>query len=108
MFLYVRVKLPDAPIKASLDERDIETVTRDVLTQFQYSNMSADVNMVVDTLTNGVETVNLDVVEIAVQSKLEPVQFMKIFEEFGGVYMTRCAWDASTRIWNYEVIIYAK
>ena len=106
--LYVRVKLPDAPIKASLDERDIETVTRDVLTQFQYSNMSADVNMVVDTLTNGVETVNLDVVEIAVQSKLEPVQFMKIFEEFGGVYMTRCAWDASTRIWNYEVIIYAK
>ena len=34
--------------------------------------------------------------------------FMKIFEEFGGVYMTRCAWDASTRIWNYEVIIYAK
>ena len=106
--LYVRAKLPNVPIKASLDERDIETLTREVLSAFQASGMSAEVQMVVDTLTNGVETINLDVVEIAVQSKLTPVQFMKIFEEFGGVYMTRCAWDASTRIWNYEVIIYAK
>ncbi len=106
--LYVRAKLPTVPIQASLDERDVETVTRAVLTAFQYANVSADVQMVVDTLTNGVDTVNLDVVEIAVQSKLNPMQFMKIFEDFGGVYMTRCAWDASARVWNYEVIIYAK
>ncbi len=106
--LYVRVKLPEVPIKASLDERDVETVARAVLTAFQYADMVADVQMVVDTLTNGVDTINLDVVEIAVQTKLDPMQFMKIFEEFGGVYMTRCGWDASTRIWNYEVIIYAK
>ena len=106
--LYVRVMVPQVPIKASLDERDVETVTRDILTAFQYGNMAADVQMVVDTLTNGVDTINLNVVEIAVQSKLDPIQFMKIFQEFGGVYMTRCAWDASARIWNYEVIIYAK
>ena len=106
--LYVRATLPTVPTKASLDERDVETVARAALTAFQSAGMSAEVQMVVDTLTNGVETVNLDIVEIAAQSKLGPVQFMKIFEDFGGVYMTRCAWDASTRIWNYEVIIYAK
>ena len=106
--LYVRATLPTVTTKASLDERDVETVARAALTAFQSAGMSAEVQMVVDTLTNGVETVNLDIVEIAAQSKLGPVQFMKIFEDFGGVYMTRCAWDASTRIWNYEVIIYAK
>ena len=106
--LYVRATLPTVPTKASLDERDVETVARAALTAFQSAGMSAEVQMVVDTLTNGVETVNLDIVEIAAQSKLGPVQFVKIFEDFGGVYMTRCAWDASTRIWNYEVIIYAK
>lgn len=106
--LYVRATLPTVPTKASLDERDVETVARAALTAFQSAGMSAEVQMVVDTLTNGVEIVSLDIVEIAAQSKLGPVQFMKIFEDFGGVYMTRCAWDASTRIWNYEVIIYAK
>ena len=33
---------------------------------------------------------------------------MKIFEEFGGVYMMQCAWNVASRTWNYEVIIYAK
>lgn len=106
--LFVRATLPSVPTVASLDERDVETVMRAVLTAFQYGDMDADVGMVVDTLTNGVDTVNLDIVEVAAESKLNPVQFMRIFEEFGGVYMTRCAWNASTRNWNYEVIIYAK
>lgn len=106
--LYVRATLPAVPTYASLDERDVETVLRAVLSAFQYGGMSVDAQMVTDTLTNGVDTVNLDIVEVAAESKLNPMQFMKIFEEFGGVYMTRCAWDASTRNWNYEVIIYAK
>lgn len=106
--LYVRATLPDVPVQASLDERDVETLARAVLTAFQDANMSVDVQMVTDTLTNGVDTINLDIVEVGAQSKLAPEQFMKIFDDFGGVYMTRCAWDASTRNWNYEVIIYAK
>lgn len=106
--LYVRAKLPEVQTKASLDERDVETLERAVVTLFQYSNMPAEIQMVTDTFSNGVDFVNIDVVEVAVESKLDPMQFMKIFEDFGGVYMTRCAWDASTRIWNYEVIIYAK
>jgi len=106
--LYVRAKLPEVQTKASLDERDVETLERAVVTLFQYSNMPAEIQMVTDTFSNGVDFVNIDVVEVAVESKLDPMQFMKIFEDFGGVYMTRCAWDASTRIWNYEVRIYAK
>ena len=106
--LFVRVTLPDAPIRASLDERDVETLMRSVLTVFQNAGMPVEAQMVTDTLTNGVDTVNLDIVEVGAESKLNPINFMKIFDDFGGVYMTRCAWDASTRNWNYEVIIYAK
>ena len=106
--LYVRVALPQVATVASLDERDIETLSRAVLTEFQNANMSVDVQMVTDTLSNGVETISLDILEVAAESKLNPMQFMHIFSEFGGVYMTRCVWNASTRNWNYEVIIYAK
>ena len=106
--LTVRAKLPDVPTYASIDERDVETVLRAVMTAFQGIDTPADAAMVVDTLTNGVDTVHLNVVEVAAESKLVPTQFMQIFDDFGGVYMTRCAWNASARTWNYEVIIYAK
>lgn len=106
--LTVRAKLPDVPTYASIDERDVETVLRTVMTAFQGIDTPADAAMVVDTLTNGVDTVYLNVVEVAAESKLVPTQFMQIFDDFGGVYMTRCAWNASARTWNYEVIIYAK
>ncbi len=106
--IQIRATLPTVPVVASIDERDAVTVTRDVQTAFQSIDASADTNIVVDTLTNGVETVNLNIVEVGADSKLGPVQFMKIFDDFGGVYMTRAAWTAASRTWNYEVIIYAK
>ena len=106
--LYVRVALPSVKTHASLDERDVETVYRAVQTAFQSIDTPVDAQMVVDTLTNGFETTQLNIIEVAAESKLIPTQFMHIFDDFGGVYMTRCAWDVSTRTWNYEVIIYAK
>lgn len=106
--LVVSAKLPDVPIVASQDERDAESVVRDITTIFQMSNIPVDTDIVVDTITNGVDTVRLNVVEIATQSKLVPMQFMQIFQDFGGVYMTKCTWNAVNRTWNYEVIIYAK
>ena len=106
--LYVRATLPAVQTRASLDERDVETVYRAVLTAFQSIDTPVDAQMVVDTLTNGVDTAYLNIVEVAAESKLIPMQFMQIFDDFGGVYMTRCEWDADARIWNYEVIIYAK
>lgn len=106
--LSVQAVLPAVKTHASQDERDADSIIRDVQTIFQAMDTPVDINAVSDTLTNGVDTVDLHIVEIAASSKLVPMQFMKIFDGFGGVYMTRCAWDASRRTWNYEVIIYAK
>jgi len=91
-----------------LDERDAETVERNVVSLFQTMQHKAKTEIVVDTLTNGVDTAKLNIVEVAVASKLTPMQFTKMFEDYGGVYITRCAWNAISRTWNYEVIIYAK
>ena len=106
--LKVRAKLPGVATVASQDERDAETIVRDITTKFQAIDTDFESEIVVDTLTNGVETATLNIVEIAASSKMVPMQFMQIFDEFGGVYMTGCTWDASSRTWNYEVIIYAK
>lgn len=106
--LVVEGNLPTVETIASQDERDAETIVREITSAFQSINTEIEANIVVDTLTNGVDVATVNVVEIAVVSKLIPMQFMKIFEDFGGVYMTSCTWDASQRTWNYEVIIYAK
>ncbi|MBD5400481.1 type 4b pilus protein PilO2 [bacterium] len=106
--LSVRATLPAMDMVASRDERDAATIVRDVYSLFQSIDDDVQIGVVTDNVTNGVESVYLDVVEIAASSKLIPQQFMEIFQEFGGVYMTRCEWDATRRIWNYEVIIYAK
>lgn len=106
--LSVSVSLPDVERAASIDARDAQTVERNVISLFQSMGMDAKTEIVVDTLTNGVETVQLNVVEVGVDSKLLPMQFIKMFEDFGGVYITRCVWDAVSKNWNYEVIIYAK
>ena len=106
--LRVRAKLPDLEKISSQDERDAETIVRDITSAFQAIGSNLDVQVVVDTLTNGVDVVNLDIVEIQTESKLMPQQFMQVFDDFGGVYLINCAWDAASRLWNYEVIIYAK
>ncbi len=106
--LLTRVKLPTVKTMASLDERDVNTALRDLTSLFQSIDMDVNMGAVVDTLTNGIDTVYLNVIEISADSKLIPMQFIKIFEDFGGVYMTRCTWNVSTRTWNYEVIIYVK
>ena len=104
----VRVALPKLNIVPSQDERDTDTIVRDVTTIFQGMNTLVDIHAVTDTVTNGIETAYFDIVEIAASSKMVPMQFMKMFENFGGVYLTACDWNYTNRTWNYEVIIYAK
>ena len=106
--LSVSVALPDVERSASMDERDAETVERNVVSLFQTLHENVKTKVVVDTLTNGVETAKLNIVEIATTSKLLPMQFTKMFDGFGGFFITRCVWNAIARTWNYEVIIYAK
>ncbi|MFQ6729986.1 MAG: hypothetical protein ACLRFK_02955 [Alphaproteobacteria bacterium] len=106
--LRVQAKLPEIPTVSSQDERDVQTVVRDVTSAFQAIDTDIETQIVFDTITNGVDTVNVNIVEVQTQSKLTPDQFMRVFDDFGGVYLINCAWDAASRIWNYEVIIYAK
>ena len=106
--LRVQVALPDLETFSSQDERDAETVVRDITSAFQGVNEIVDTEIVVDTLTNGVDVATVNVVEVGADSKLIPQQFMEIFDDFGGVYLMQAGWNARTRSWNYEVLIYAK
>lgn len=106
--LSVSVDLPEVAVESSQDERDAETVERNIVSLFQTLHTDVKTEIVVDTLTNGVDTAKLNIVEFATTSKMMPMQFTKMFEDFGGFYMTRCVWNAIARNWNYEVIIYAK
>ena len=106
--LMVRARLPIVETVASRDERDADTIVRDVTGMFQSIDENATIGVVADTVSNGVQTAVMEIVEIAASSKLIPTQFMEMFKDFGGVYMTKCSWNASQRTWNYEVIIYAK
>ncbi|MBO5833731.1 MAG: type 4b pilus protein PilO2 [Alphaproteobacteria bacterium] len=104
----VRTALPILETLSSQDERDAETLVRDVTSVFQAIDTNIQTEIVVDTLTNGVDVATVNVVELSVQTKLVPMQFMEVLADFGGVYMTKCTWNVKTRVWNYEVIIYAK
>ncbi len=106
--LRVQVALPELERFSSQDERDADTVVRDVTSVFQGLNQVVDTEIVVDTLTNGVDVATVNVVEVGAESKLTPRQFMEIFADFGGVYLMQAQWNVRTRSWNYEVLIYAK
>jgi hypothetical protein len=106
--ILVQAKLPSVQTNASVDERDVQTIVRDVTSAFQSIDSDADTEIVFDTITNGVDTATVGLVEVAAESKLIPTQFMQVFGDFGGVYLIKCSWDATRRFWNYEVIIYAK
>ena len=106
--IFVSAKLPLLPAAASLEEKDPDTIVRDVNTLFQKIKTPVEINVVTDTVSNDISHVDLNVIEIGVESKLTPPEFIKIFDNLQGVYMTRCTWDVRVRTWNYEVIIYAK
>lgn len=106
--ILVRVMLPELKTVSSLDERDQVSAMRDITTNFQQINTKLHINGVSDTVSNGEETEKLNVIEVSASSKMIPTEFMNVFNDFGGVYMTSVNWNANTRTWNYEVIVYTK
>jgi hypothetical protein len=106
--IVVQAKLPTLRAYSSQEEKDSETIVREVNTAFQKIDTPVDTNLTVDVISDGARSVSLNVVEVGVSSKLTPPEFTKVFSDLRGVYMTRVAWEANGRIWNYEVIIYAK
>lgn len=106
--ILVRAKLPERVVSSSYDLRDVDTIVRELTSRFQSINVDASVMPVVDVVSNGLQTAEVYFVGITVDTKLIPEQVIKIFEDFGGVYMTKVSWNATRKMWNYEVIIYAK
>lgn len=99
-----RVKLPRVPVHSSIDEHYVNDVVRDVNTIFQRMNADVDANVFIDNIQN----ISVPMAEIAAASKLTPPEFIKVFEQFSGVYMAKVSWSARNKTWNYEVIIYGK
>jgi len=106
--IVVRIKLPALKTYSSIDERDQTTLMRDVTTVFQQSNINANIQGVIDRVSNGSDVENIYVTEVGVSSKLIPSEFMRAFDEFDGVYMPSVTWRANPKVWDYEVIIYSK
>ena len=106
--IVVRAKLPERELFESYDLRDVDTIVRELTSRFQSININANVTSEFDVISNGAQTENVYFVGVTVDTKIIPEQFVRIFEDFGGVYMTKVSWDATRKMWNYEVIIYAK
>ena len=106
--ILVRAKLPDRIVYSSYDLRDVDTIIRELTSRFQSINIDASIVPVVDVISNGAQSADVYFAGVTVDTKLIPEQFIKIFEDFGGVYMTRVSWNATRKMWNYEVIIYGK
>lgn len=104
----VRAKLPELPRGVSQDSRDTDTLIRELVSRFQGIDTGANIMAVVDTVSNKTQTKEIYLVEVSAESKLVPAEFMRIFDGINGVFMTKVGWDSMKRIWNYEVIIYAK
>ena len=104
----VRVKLPELEVRPSVDERDQETLMRDIVSVFQQANLKASVKASNEVIRNNKEKEVVKFVEIDANSKLIPSEFMQIFDGFDGVYMRSANWDARSRTWGYKVVVYTK
>jgi len=92
-----------------LDERDQQTALRDIYSVFQQVNIRATVRVVNDSVkhgSNNYEKVNA--IRVEASSKLIPVEFMQVFNDFDGVYMESVSWDFDSKIWKYNVLVYTK
>lgn len=104
----VRVKLPKLELRKSIDERDQETVMRDLVSLFQRVQFRADIRTVNESIRFGIKTETINVINVTYSSKMIPMEFVHVFDGFGGVYVKSISWDASTKVWNYNVLIYTK
>ena len=104
----VRVKLPKLPTHKSIDDREQEIVMRDIVSIFQQVNMKANIKPVNTSIKTGLSKEMLNIIEITASSKLIPMEFMRIFDGFDGVYMSSVDWDSDSKNWSYKVLVYTK
>lgn len=105
----VRVKLPSLKLRKSIDERDQETVLRDITSLFQKIRFKSNIRVVNDTIKFAFgKTETINVISVTDSSKMVPMEFMQAFKDFDGVYIKSIGWNAVTKTWNYNVLIYTK
>ncbi len=104
----VRVKLPALNTGSSIDERDQETAMRDIVSIFQQANMPAGIKATNETVRTGINRETINIIEITATSKLIPMEFMQIFNGFGGVYMKSVNWEVGGKNWSYKILVYTK
>jgi hypothetical protein len=103
----VRAKLPARDGAPSRDLRDADTIMRELTSRFQAVKMNVNMDIHADIVANNTQSQEIYAVQISAESKMIPYEFMQIFYDFDGVYMTKASWNMIKKIWNYEVIIYA-
>lgn len=104
----VRARMPDLPTHSSIDERDQTTAMRDIVSIFQQSMMTADIKTADENIKNHEKYETVKIIEISANSKLTPPEFIKIFDDFGGVDIKSIDWDSGNKSWNYKILIYTK
>ena len=102
------VNLPELETMRSISDMDSDSIARDVKSIFQSIDINANVNTIAETLSNADFSETMNIVDVAVETKLAPKEFVHIFGDFAGFSMPRIKWNYIKRIWNYEVRIYAK
>lgn len=107
--ILLKIKIPEVEKIFSKDKRDIKFIERQIIGILQKSFIeNLNTNIAIDSIQDGENIINLNILEISFSSKLTPIQFIEIFKNFEGVYFTNISWKEESKIWNYEVIIYAK
>lgn len=107
--ILLKIKIPEVEKVFSKDKRDIKFIERQIVGILQKSFIeNLNTNIAIDSIQDGENIINLNILEISFSSKLTPIQFIEIFKNFEGVYFTNISWKEESKIWNYEVIIYAK
>jgi hypothetical protein len=105
----INVDLRQLPAGGQGEPQNIaENIAYSVNTLFQTIGMTANVKPSVETSGSGAAAANANVVVVSAESKLKPGEFIRIFDEIAPLYLTSAKWDARSRVWNYEVKIYAK
>jgi len=102
------VSMPALELRRSVSDLDADAIARDVKSMFQSVGIPANVNTTVETFSNANFNESVHIVNVSVETKLVPKEFVHIFGDFAGFSMPTVKWNAIRRTWNYEVKIYAK
>ncbi|MCL1785916.1 MAG: type 4b pilus protein PilO2 [Alphaproteobacteria bacterium] len=102
------LELDEIPGQSRLAEQDADTAIRNINSVFQTMGHDADVRRSIETVQGAGAMAAANIVLVGAASALQPMEFVKIFEDYDAVLLSSVRWSASSKKWNYEVKIYVK